>query len=180
MSKIMYKGVPYGGGGTSGASNVEEVTKAEYDALEAAGAIKNDTLYLIKDGYVGVDASMGNADISGIGDGTLTGAISALDTMRKTKTIMLINDCSTAQEIGDLMLANADKIGKCENGDSNNNPIRNVVTNPTGYSNYTNAFFEVVSEVLIRVTAINLLGTARPQIGYIWHNGISWLWSGWG
>lgn len=75
MPKIMHKGIAYGGGG-GGNANLVELTKAEYDALEAAGDVKADTLYLITDGIPGTDAGMGNTDISGIGDGTVTGAVS--------------------------------------------------------------------------------------------------------
>lgn len=49
MPKIMHKGIAYGGGG-GGNANLVELTKAEYDALEAAGDVKADTLYLITDG----------------------------------------------------------------------------------------------------------------------------------
>jgi hypothetical protein len=56
MPKIIFNGLSYGGGiGTGGGNaNLIELTKAEYDALEAAGEVKADTLYLIKDGNVGM------------------------------------------------------------------------------------------------------------------------------
>ena len=65
------------GGGTG---NLVEIYQADYDLLSEEEKNADNVAYFIPDGNVdGVDSvDMGNTDISGIGDGTVTGAISAL------------------------------------------------------------------------------------------------------
>jgi hypothetical protein len=64
------------GGSVGGNATVEEMTWAEYEALSEAEKMDG-TLRVITDKKAGV--RFGNVDISGIGDGTVTGAISAIN-----------------------------------------------------------------------------------------------------
>lgn len=64
------------GGGGGGNATVEEMTWAEYESLSEAEKMDG-TLRVITDRKAGV--RFGNVDISGIGDGTVTGAIAALN-----------------------------------------------------------------------------------------------------
>lgn len=63
----------------SGNATVEEMTWAEYEALSEEEKMDG-TLRVITDKKAGV--RFGNVDISGIGDGTVTGAISAVNSKR--------------------------------------------------------------------------------------------------
>lgn len=63
----------------SGNATVEEMTWAEYEALSEEEKMDG-TLRVITDRKAGV--RFGNVDISGIGDGTVTGAISALNSKK--------------------------------------------------------------------------------------------------
>lgn len=79
MGVIMYKGKAYGGGngGSGGGLTIIPKTKAEYEALSEEEKKRDDVIYEITDQTGGV--KFGSADISGIGDGTVTGAISAVN-----------------------------------------------------------------------------------------------------
>ena len=72
MSMMMFNGIPYGGG-----VQIIDKTYEEYQALSEAEKMRDDVIYDITDRESGV--VFGNDDISGIGDGTVTGAISALN-----------------------------------------------------------------------------------------------------
>ena len=73
------KGYVKTGGSGGGNATVEEMTWAEYEALSEAEKMDG-TLRVITDRKAGV--RFGNVDISGIGDGTVTGAINALNSKR--------------------------------------------------------------------------------------------------
>lgn len=74
MPKIMFDGTAYGLGGDKGNANVVEMTQSEYDALPNPDP---ETIYFITD--ANAPADVGNTDISKIGDGTITGAIGAVN-----------------------------------------------------------------------------------------------------
>lgn len=74
MPKIMHKGVAYGGGGGgTGDLTIVEKTKTEYEALSEEEKMDETKIYRITDMESGV--KFGSTDISGIGDGTVTGAV---------------------------------------------------------------------------------------------------------
>lgn len=70
------KGYVKTGGSGGGSATVEEMTWAEYETLSEEEKMDG-TLRVITDRKAGV--RFGNVDISGIGDGTVTGAISAVN-----------------------------------------------------------------------------------------------------
>lgn len=71
-----------------GNATVEEMTWAEYEALSEAEKMDG-TLRVITDRKAGV--RFGNVDISDIGDGTVTGAISAINSKIKTFGILQVD-----------------------------------------------------------------------------------------
>lgn len=72
MPMMLYNGIPYGAGGDGNLSIVEK-TKAEYEALSEEEKMDETKIYRITDMEAGV--KFGSTDISGVGDGTVTGAI---------------------------------------------------------------------------------------------------------
>lgn len=78
MAKIMYNNVPYGGG--FGGIQIIDKTYEEYQALSEAEKMRDDVIYNITDKDNGV--TFGNSDISNVGDGTVTGAITEVNSNR--------------------------------------------------------------------------------------------------
>jgi hypothetical protein len=83
MPMMMYNGVPYGV--STDSLKIIPKTKAEYEALTEEEKMREDVIYEITDQTGGV--KFGSTDISGVGDGTVTGAIGALNSKIKFKEI---------------------------------------------------------------------------------------------
>ena len=81
MPFIIKNGKYYGSGGGSGDTNSVELTQAEYNELLTDGKVDDETIYFIKDDDNTPDttAEIGDTYIGDIGDGTITGAISELN-----------------------------------------------------------------------------------------------------
>ena len=123
---------------------------------------------------------MGGASLEGIGDGTVTGAIVAINNNysgNETKTIS-IDSCSTVQEIANTMLANVGKVGQTRCGQLDNYPSSSALGKPNSSWNYARAYAEVAGPYLIRLTAMQLLGSGI-KTGHIFFNDNTWVWTGW-
>lgn len=147
------------GGGGGGNATVEEMTWAEYEALSEEEKMDG-TLRVITDRKAGV--RFGNVDISGIGDGTVTGAIVALNSNLgekvkvKSGSVNLGNDTWAEIAVDDQI-----------------NIILNICFTVNGAQRYTlfdistHFTYEYISNK-IRVRTVNLPGgTYNYTVAYI-------------
>ena len=100
MSMMMFNGIPYGGG-----IQIIDKTYEEYQALSEAEKMRDDVIYNITDRDSGV--AFGNSDISNVGDGTITGAIGALDSKIKFKQMTVTFDGGKASISEESITANS-------------------------------------------------------------------------
>lgn len=83
-----------GGGHGGGSGSFEEIYEADYEKLSEEEKNDENMLYFLPDGDVEDDGGVdvGDTDISGIGDGTITGAIGALDEgLDSLESISIVN-----------------------------------------------------------------------------------------
>lgn len=165
MPKIIFNGLSYGSGiGGGGNANFVELTKAEYDALEAAGQVKADTLYLIKDGILGTDAGMGNADISKIGDGTVTGAIKEINSN--------LEEIEESSFIPKRVLTSADDLNTLYEPGIYSFATNNVPQNsPFSNGSIVEVIYATNARIIQRVTRYGVAGQSAERVLF----GTDWL-----
>ena len=99
-----------------------------------------------------------------------------------------ISDCSSLKEIVDTMKNNRFKIGKNNRfkigvgsvGNLQSSNLKTLLSNPSGFGNYTLVQAEFITERMIHLYAITLGVTPPIQVdGYITYNNVELSWSGW-
>lgn len=92
-----------------------------------------------------------------------------------------MNDCSTLEAIVTLQRANPHKQLSGAVGNFDNNNLKNLLGNPSGFANYSYVYTTgmlFIDKLVVHMYCIGLFAQKLAE-AYVWYDGTSWTWTGW-